>query len=253
MINFLSKPQVMKLTFGTDIKHHRILSVSSRVDAMKKRAIISVMGVIAVAVISSVLLYQLMAEGESLGNLGLVGVFLAAMLSHLTVVARDMFVPLFLPLAPYYHPVILGSAAGIGGAIGEVSTYMLGWGVAESIENSKTDDRLARWINKYGIWAVLLVAATPLPDTPIVILAGSRKLPFRRLMAAEVLGKSALYSLGAVIGGAVFAGLENTVGIGVASALMVVGSLVFCVAVTWGPSRNLIFGWMEKLIPNLSS
>ena len=66
----------MKLTFGTDIKHHRILSVSSRVDAMKKRAIISVIGVVAVAVISSVLLYQLMAEGESLGNLGLVGVFL---------------------------------------------------------------------------------------------------------------------------------------------------------------------------------
>lgn len=235
------------------MRNNRFLSVSNRADDMKKRALISVIGVVAVAVISSALLYQLMAEGESLGNMGLVGVFLAAMLSHLTVVARDMFVPLFLPLAPYYHPIILGTAAGMGGAIGEVSTYMLGWGVAESMENSKTDDRLARWINKYGIWAVLLVAATPLPDTPIVILAGSRKLPFRRLLAAEIVGKSALYSLGAVIGGAVFAGLENTVGIAVASALMVIGSLVFCIAVTWGPSRNLIFGWMEKLIPNLSS
>lgn len=235
------------------MRNNRFLSVSNRADDMKKRALISVIGVVAVAVISSALLYQLMAEGESLGNMGLVGVFLAAMLSHLTVVARDMFVPLFLPLAPYYHPIILGTAAGMGGAIGEVSTYMLGWGVAESMESSKTDDRLARWINKYGIWAVLLVAATPLPDTPIVILAGSRKLPFRRLLAAEIVGKSALYSLGAVIGGAVFAGLENTVGIAVASALMVIGSLVFCIAVTWGPSRNLIFGWMEKLIPNLSS
>ena len=73
------------------------------------------------------------------------------------------------------------------------------------------------------------------------------------MLAAEIAGKSALYSLGAVIGGAVFAGLENSVGIAVASALMVIGSLVFCIAVTWGPSRNLIFGWMEKLIPNLSS
>ena len=243
----------MKLTYGTDMRNKRFLSLTQRADTVKKRALISVIGVVAVAVISSALLYQLMAEGESLGNLGLVGVFLAAMLSHLTVVARDMFVPLFLPLAPYYHPIILGTAAGMGGAIGEVSTYMLGWGVAESIDDLKTDDRLARWINKYGIWAVLLVAATPLPDTPIVILAGSRKLPFRRLLAAEIAGKSALYSLGAVIGGAVFAGLENSVGIAVASALMVIGSLVFCIAVTWGPSRNLIFGWMEKLIPNLSS
>ena len=130
-----------------------------------------------------------MIQGDSLGQLGLLGVGIAAMLSHLTVVARDMFVPLFLPLASIYHPIVLGTAAGTGAAIGEVTTYFLGWGVAESLEPlSESEDRIARWINKYGLWAVLLVALTPLPDTPIVILAGSRKLPFTKLAIVEVIG-----------------------------------------------------------------
>ena len=219
---------------------------------VKRRAIYSIIGVIAVALISGWLLWKLMIQGDSLGQLGLIGVGLAAMLSHLTVVARDMFVPLFLPLASVYHPVILGTFAGTGAAIGEVTTYFLGWGVAESLEPlSESEDRIARWINKYGLWAVLLVALTPLPDTPIVILAGSRKLPFGKLTIVEILGKSTLYSVGALMGGLVYSGLENTIGSMLASVLMVVGSLIFSIAVTWKPTRDLIFGWMEKLIPQM--
>ncbi len=219
---------------------------------MKKQAIISLIGVILVAVISGILLWKLMVTGDSLGHLGILGVLIASMLSHLTVVARDMFVPLFLPLASIYHPVILGLAAGTGGALGEVTTYALGWGVAESMEPmSETEDRIAKWINKYGLWAVLLVALTPLPDTPIVILAGSRKLPFKKLVVVEVIGKTILYSVGAVVGGLIYSGLKSSLGTVFASGLMVAISLIFCIIVTWKPTRNLIFNWIEKLVPHL--
>lgn len=219
---------------------------------MRKQAIISIGGVVVVAVLSGGLLWKLMVQGDSLGQLGLIGMFIASMLSHLTVVARDMFIPLFLPLASVYHPVVLGVFAGTGAAIGEVTTYFLGWGVAETMEApTEAEDRIARWINKYGLWAVLLVALTPLPDTPIVILAGSKKLPFGKLAVVEVVGKSILYSVFAVMGGLVYGGLEDTVGTVFASSLMVVGSLVFSVAVTWKPSRDIIFGWLERLVPQM--
>ena len=74
---------------------------------LKRQAVISIIGVITVALLSGGLLYRLMIQGDSLGNLGLIGVLIAAMLSHLTVVARDMFLPLFLPLASVYNPIIL--------------------------------------------------------------------------------------------------------------------------------------------------
>jgi len=215
---------------------------------VKPRAVISLVSVAVVAILSGVVLWRWTTNPDALGQFGLGGIFLASMLSHLTVVARDMFIPMFLPLASVYHPLVLGASAGIGAAIGELTTYFLGWGVAESLEESvQEDSRLSRWIRKYGLWAVLLVAVTPLPDTPIVLLAGSTRLPFGKLFVVECVGKTVLYSLGAVVGGIVFTGLTGTVGSFAASALMVVGSLVFCVLVTWRKSRDLIFGWFERL------
>jgi membrane protein YqaA with SNARE-associated domain len=216
---------------------------------LKKRALFSILGVISVALISGLLLWKFMVKGDDLGQLGIIGVLIAALLSHLTVVARDMFIPLLLPLAAVYHPILLGVAAGTGAAIGEVTTYFLGWGVAESVTSfSESEDKIAVWVNKYGLWAVLLVALTPLPDTPIVILAGSRKLPFVRLTIVEILGKSTLYSVGAFMGGLVYGGLENTIGTILASTIMVIGSLILSIAVTWKPTRDLLFGWAERLI-----
>ncbi len=57
---------------------------------------------------------------------GLGGVFLVSLLSHATMVARDIFVPLFLTLSRFYNPLILGAAAGVGGALGDLVPYLLG-------------------------------------------------------------------------------------------------------------------------------
>jgi membrane protein YqaA with SNARE-associated domain len=215
---------------------------------LRRKAILSIAGVVFVAAVSTYVLWRWTTDPESLGQIGLGSILVVSMVSHLTVVARDMFIPMYLPLASVYNPLVLGASAGIGAAIGEVTTYILGWGVAESLtEQGVEDTRLARWIRQYGLWAVLLVAITPLPDTPIILLAGSNKLPFAKLFAVECIGKTILYTLGAIVGGFVFTGLTGAVGGWMASLLMVVGSIVFCVLVTWKKSRDMIFGWFERL------
>lgn len=216
---------------------------------MKTRAVVSILGVSATAIISGLLLWRMLFGGEDVTSLGLGGIFLASMLSHLTMVARDLFVPLFIPLTALYHPVLLGFSAGVGGAIGDVSAYALGWGVSESLEGkSKTEDLVGRWVSRYGLWAILVVAATPLPDLPIVMLAGSRRLPLKRLLVIEAAGKTALYSVGAFFGGKVFEVLIGAVGSLTASALLVVASIAFTFLITWGPSRDYIFGLIEKFV-----
>lgn len=217
---------------------------------MKGKAYVSLLGVAVTAVLSAVVLWRTLVDHSSLGRLGLGGAFLAAMLSHLTVVARDMFVPMFLPLTQVYSPILLGAAAGWGAALGEVTTYLLGWGVAESVrdEQSETEDRIVGWIRRYGMWAVLLVSLTPLPDTPIVLLAGSGRLPFKKLLLVEGVGKMAYYTFGAFVGGFVFTGLTDTIGGFYASALIVAVSVAFCIIVTWRRSREAVFGWAERLI-----
>lgn len=192
----------------------------------------------------------MLMDSNGLGHLGLAGVFLVSMFSHLTVVARDMFVPLYLTQTPIYNPLVLGATAGIGAAIGEVTTYLLGRGIAETVndEENRTASRLSDWIRRYGLWAVLLVAMTPLPDTPIVLIAGSNRLPFGKLFIAECVGKTTLYSLGAVIGGFVFTGLTNIFGSLTASIITVIASLLFCIFVTSKKSRRAIFGWLGSML-----
>lgn len=217
---------------------------------MRWKAYISIFSVTATAAISAVMLWRMLVDGSSLGNLGLGGVFLASMLSHLTVVARDMFVPMFLSLTPIYSAPLLGAFAGWGGALGEVTTYFLGWGVAETVRDdlSEMDDRVSGWIRRYGLWTVLLVSLTPLPDTPVVLLAGSGRLPFKKLLIVEGVGKTAYYTLGAIVGGFVFTGLTNVLGSLSASVVVVSVSVAFCFFVTWRKSRDAIFRLVERLI-----
>jgi hypothetical protein len=80
------------------------------------------------------------------------------------------------------------------------------------------------------------------------MLAGSRRLPFKKLLVLEALGKTTLYSLGAFFGGRVFEILIGAVGSLTASALVVVASIAFTFLITWGPSRDRIFGLIEKFV-----
>lgn len=218
---------------------------------MNKRAFLTIGGVAATAIVSGYLLLLLFIDPARLEAMGLGGIFAASMLSHATMVARDIFVPAFLALTPLYHPVILGSFAGLGGAVGDVIPYLLGLGVAETVEKtgSKSEALVDKWIKRYGLWAVLVVAMTPLPDLPVVMLAGTRRLPLAKLLAIEALGKTALYSVGAYVGGWIFELLIGAMGSWLASVGIVVASIVFSVALTWPPSRDWLFSILDRIIP----
>lgn len=219
--------------------------------ALNKRAYLTITGVTVTALVSGYLLLLLFTDNTRLEAMGLGGIFAASLLSHATMVARDIFVPLFLALTPFYHPVILGVSAGIGGAVGDIIPYLLGLGVAETVEDkgSRAEDLVGRWIKKYGLWAVLIVAMTPLPDLPVIMLAGTRRLSFAKLLLLEATGKTVLYSIGAFVGGRVFELLIGVVGSWVASIGMVTASILFSIALTWPPSRDWLFGILDRLIP----
>lgn len=218
---------------------------------MNRRAYLMIAGVVATALVSGYLLLLFFTDTARVEEMGLWGIFIVTLLSHSTMVARDIFVPLFLALTPLYNPILLGVAAGVGGAIGDIIPYLLGLGVAETVESAggRTEDLVGKWIKKYGLWAVLVVAATPLPDLPVVMLAGTRRLPLHKLLVIEAVGKTALYSVGAWVGGWIFGLLIGAVGSTIASVGMVVVSIVFSIALTWPPSRDRLFRLLDRFIP----
>jgi membrane protein YqaA with SNARE-associated domain len=217
---------------------------------MERKALVNISAAVVTAVISGLILYETLIANTLLEESGLAGIFFASMFSHLTVIGRDLFAPAFLSLALTTNPLFLGFSAGLGGAIGEVTTYYWGLGIKEALaERNEEDDVLSKWIEKYGLLSILIVAASPLPDTPIALLAGSARFPFRKFIIVEAIGKVGFYSVGAVVGSSIFGFLSSVMDELVLSMLVVVASIGLCVVASWSKSREKVLQLVRKVLP----
>ena len=213
---------------------------------MEKKALVNISAAILTAVISAVILYQTFLVGHQLQEIGLIGIFLASMFSHLTVVGRGLVVPVFVSMILSFNPILLGIAAGLGAAIGEVTTYYWGLGIQEAFRNNEKSSTVSKWVEKYGWLAILIVAASPLPDTPIALLAGTIRFPFRKFLAIQVVGKIVFYSFGAAVGSALFQSLSSSEDEWTVSLLLLIASIVLCVVVSWSKARNKAVELLRK-------
>jgi membrane protein YqaA with SNARE-associated domain len=212
---------------------------------VEKKAIVNISAAILTAILSAAILYQTLLIGN-LQETGLIGIFLVSMFSHLTVIGRGLVVPAFASMIMSFNPVFLGVAAGLGAAIGEVTTYYWGLGIQEAFSGNKQNDTLSRWVKKYGWLIILVVAASPLPDTPIALLAGTVRFPFKKFLAVQIVGKIAFYSFGAAVGGALFESLSGSAEEWVVSLLLLVASIVLCVVVSWSKTREKSINLIKK-------
>jgi len=215
---------------------------------MERKAIVNILAASVTAIISALIVYQTLFAGNLLKEAGLIGMFFAAMFSHLTIVGRNLFAPAFVNLTRYYPPLSLGFFAGTGAALGEVSTYYWGLGIREAFEDNEKESVASKWIEKYGLLAILLVAASPLPDTPIALLAGSVRFPFKKYLAIELIGKTIFYSFAAAVGGIILGSLSGFVDELIISAIVVAGSIVLCIIASWSKSREKILQLLTKIL-----
>jgi len=141
-----------------------------------------------------------MAEGvyeslfKSLQAYGYLGAFLIALVGSLV---PFLPVPYLLPIvlmSKTLDPLLLGVLAGVGGAIGKLTSYGLGRFSRRllSEERRKKMTYLGNAIGKYGALAVFLFALTPLPDDVIYIPVGLTGLNLAKFMIANMLGKIVL-------------------------------------------------------------
>ncbi|MEM1586799.1 MAG: hypothetical protein QXX99_07090 [Candidatus Bathyarchaeia archaeon] len=212
------------------------------------RVLAKIFGVIAAAVLSLILIYKTLVESAVLWNYGLLGIFLAALLSHLSIVARGFFLPALLSLTELYNPAVLGLIAGLGGALGEATAYYWGSGIRDALDDQKDDDLLPKLAERYGLLVMLLFASSPLPDTPIVLLAGSLRLSLWKVMAVQLVGKTILYVAGTYVGGLIFMELKSIFDYEATSIIFLVASLILCILISWRKSRNAILKILNKVI-----
>ena len=155
----------------------------TRVTILRVLAVLAVIGI-------SVFVFSIRDRVEEFAAFGYPGIFLIALLANATIVLPAPGVAVVFAMGSVFHPLGVGLAAGTGGALGELSGYLAGFGGQAVVENTAAFARVQPWVKKWGALAVLFLAAIPNPFFDLAgIAAGILKIPLWKFLIACWIGQ----------------------------------------------------------------
>jgi uncharacterized membrane protein YdjX (TVP38/TMEM64 family) len=131
----------------------------------------------------TIFIYSIRERAEEFAAFGYPGMFLIALMANATVLLPAPGVAVIYAMGSIFNPLWIGLSAGAGGAIGELSGYLAGFSGQAVIERADIYERITPWIEKYGGWAILVLAAIPNPFFDLAgIAAGVAKMRMWRFL-----------------------------------------------------------------------
>jgi uncharacterized membrane protein YdjX (TVP38/TMEM64 family) len=121
---------------------------------------------------------------------GYFGIFFIALLANATVFIPAPGVAIIYAMGAVFNPLYVGITAGTGGAIGELSGFLAGFSGQAIIENTHIYERIKPWVDKYGGWAIFVLAAIPNPFFDVAgFAAGIAKMKMRTFLFSVWMGQ----------------------------------------------------------------
>lgn len=160
---------------------------------------------------------------------GYLGVFMASLLGSIVPFLPLPYLIVVVLLSETLDPLLLGVAAGLGGSLGKITSYLLGRGGYKffKLGTRRRMEALRELMGKYGDVGVFIFALTPLPDDVYLVPLGMMRFSFWRFLIANTAGKVILSSAVAYLGliyfeyTDLFLGGETLMGVVIAIAGMV--------------------------------
>ncbi|MDK1028979.1 MAG: VTT domain-containing protein [Anaerolineae bacterium] len=143
-----------------------------------------------IVVAITIFIFSIRDRIEQFSAFGYPGIFIVALLANATVFLPAPGVAVVFASGSIFNPLGVAFAAGTGGAIGELSGYLAGFSGQAVVEKTAIYDRIFPWINKYGLWTVLVLSAIPNPFFDIAgVASGIAKIPILRFLFACWIGQ----------------------------------------------------------------
>lgn len=130
---------------------------------------------------------SLKAPLKEFAVLAYVIVFGATFLSSSTIIFPAPGVAIVIAAASTWNPAIVALVASIGGSLGELTAYYAGYlGKKIIIGEHRVGYYWAEsWMNRYGVWAVLIFALIPMLLFDLVgLVAGALRMPVWKFLMA---------------------------------------------------------------------
>ncbi len=154
-------------------------------DRKKSGVGVVILRILALAVVIGITIsiYSIRERVDEFAAYGYPGIFLVMLMANATVIIPAPGVAVVFAMGSVFNPILVALAAGTGGAIGELSGYLAGFSGQAVVENTKAYIRVSPWVQKYGAWAILVLAAIPNPFFDLAgIAAGVTKIPIWKFL-----------------------------------------------------------------------
>jgi membrane protein YqaA with SNARE-associated domain len=139
----------------------------------------------------SVLIFSFRDRFAELAAIGYPGIFLVSLLGNATIILPAPSLALVFAMGSALPPLLVGLAAGVGEALGELTGYAAGFGGRAVIEDQKLYDRLEAWMQRRGWITVFVLSVFPNPFFDLAgIAAGTLRYPLWRFLLVCWLGKT---------------------------------------------------------------
>ncbi len=128
---------------------------------------------------------------ESFGHYGLFGLFGLSVLNNATFMIPVPFASVVgCSVSVKYGALMVGLVMGLGGAIGEITGYMAGYGGRGMLPNNLTARRIENWVRRWGTLAIVALALVPNPFFDIGgVVAGMLRMGWLKFITAAWIGK----------------------------------------------------------------
>jgi membrane protein DedA with SNARE-associated domain len=144
---------------------------------------------------------------QELKQYGYLAVFVVGLVSNATIILPVPGLAVSSVMGSVLSPWIVGLVAGVGQALGELTSYMAGYSGQMLVEGNPNYERIVGWMQRYGALTIFVMAVIPNPLFDLGgIAAGATRLPVWKFLLSCAAGK--------VIKNIVF-GLAGYYGIGV--------------------------------------
>lgn len=131
----------------------------------------------------TVLVFSIRDRVAEFAAFGYPGIFLVALMANATVFLPAPGVAVVFTMGHIFNPLLVGLAAGSGGALGELSGYLAGFSGQAVVDRTAVYARIQPWVQKYGAWAILALAAIPNPFFDLAgVAAGVSKMPMLKFL-----------------------------------------------------------------------
>ena len=158
---------------------------------LSKNLLAIIMFVLALGI--TIALFVMRHEILKLGNYGYLGTFLLSLGTNATIILPMPSILMILPLGATFNPLYIGLAAGLGGALGEMTAYVIGYTGRGIWHDNPNYVKAVGWLKRWGMLIVFIFAVTPMPLDIMGIAAGNLRLPVWKFFLPAWPGKTIKY------------------------------------------------------------